>query len=345
MNSTARRSRGASNRRASTSPSIAALTTNPPRSAAAALSGWPSISVREAEQVRAGQRLAEERVAGDEPGDRRRGRRPETARQRDLVVHLDPPADAFRDLAADLAQGGLDALDAAVLAILRQLVLALALDAQLDLAAAPAADLDLDRGSSARARRRGSRSRRRDSRSTPGPRRSPAGRRARPASSSPSEGHRDRPDRRFRLEHRPGAGRRSRPSRDPSARCRSGRRRRAHRAGCRRARRPCVTPATLVADDGSQKIPSSLREAPVGGEDLVVRHRLDQAAALVAGGDRLRPRRRIADPDRRRDRVRLARPAGRGRAARRRRPGSRTSAAASRRRRPPRTRGTPPSRR
>ena len=96
MNRTARRSRGASNRIASTpSRSVAALTDEPAEQRGRRVVGWPSISRREA---RAGRRVVSgspsERVARDQAGDRRRGRRPEAARERDRVVHLDPPADA-----------------------------------------------------------------------------------------------------------------------------------------------------------------------------------------------------------------------------------------------------------
>ena len=73
---------------------------------------------RQAQQVRARQRLAEERVAGDKTGNRRGGRRAEPAGKWDLVVHLDPPADPLGDLATDLAEGEFDPLDAAVLTVL-----------------------------------------------------------------------------------------------------------------------------------------------------------------------------------------------------------------------------------
>ena len=109
-----------------------------------------------------------ERVAGDEPGDRRRRRRAEAARQRDLVVHRDPPADAVGQLAAGRREGRLEAAHEPVVAVLGQLVAALALDGQLDLAAAPAADLDLDPVGQRERDARGSRSRRRGWPTRPG---------------------------------------------------------------------------------------------------------------------------------------------------------------------------------
>ena len=333
MNRTARRSRGASNRIASTVPSIAAPTTNPPSSAAAALSGWPSISVARRSRSGLGQRLAEQRVAGDEPGHRRRRRRAEPARERDLVAHLDPPADAL----AASRRG-------------------------------PRAGRPRCPG---RSGSRGPRSARPRPRPRPSssisprlqPRTSTSTRFVSPSATAEAVVARAEVGaRRRHLDGHPAAVELGQPVRhhpsatatEPHASARASMtapapagasavagslrplpvRTQTTSASARNRRRAAatfVTPATLVADDGSQKIPSSRGEAPVRGEDLVVRHRLDQAAALVAGRDRLRPGRGVADPDRRRDRVRAARPAGRGRAARRRRPGSRTSAAASRR--------------
>ena len=89
----------------------------------------------------------------------------------------------------------------------------------------------------------------------------------------------------------------------------------------------CSSPATPPRCAGSTKTPSLAGEQPVGGEDLPVGDRVDQAAGLVAGGDGAGPGRRVADPDRGGDRRRRRAPARRARSARRRRPGSRTSAA------------------
>ena len=99
----------------------------------------------EAQQLGARERLAEQRVAGDDAGDRGRGRRAEAPVQRDLVVHDDPPADAGRQLAAGGLQRRLETSHEPVVAVLGELVPTLPLDGQLDLAAAPAADLELDR--------------------------------------------------------------------------------------------------------------------------------------------------------------------------------------------------------
>ena len=155
---------------------------------------------RQAEQVGRGQRLAEEAVARHEPGDRRRGRRPEAARQRDLVAHVDPPSDALRDLAADLAQGRLDPAHAAVRPIGRQLADALRRRPSARSRRGSSRGPRPRPGRQVRARVRGSRSRRRGWRSSPGPRPSPAGRRARRASSSPSERDRHGADRRLGLD-------------------------------------------------------------------------------------------------------------------------------------------------
>ena len=59
-------------------------------------------------------------------------------------MHHDPPADAVGQRAAGLDQRRLEAAHEPVVAVLAELVAALALDRQLDLAAAPAADLELD---------------------------------------------------------------------------------------------------------------------------------------------------------------------------------------------------------
>ena len=83
----------------------------------------------------------------------------------------DPPADALRELAAPRDERRLEAADEPVVAVLGQLVAALAVDRQLDLAAAPAADLDLDPVHQLERHARGSRSPRRGSPTTRGPRR------------------------------------------------------------------------------------------------------------------------------------------------------------------------------
>ena len=82
------------------------------------------------------------------------------------------------------------------------------------------------------------------------------------------------------------------------------------RPAAARPRRSCSSPATLAArrrldEDALARGPAAgtpTRISPVGD-------RVDQAAGLVAGVDRLRPRRRVADPDRGGDRRRLERPA------------------------------------
>jgi hypothetical protein len=74
------------------------------------------------------ERPAKEGVRGHHPRDRRRGRRAKPAGQRDLVVHLDAPADTFGQLAARRAERGLESSDEAVVAILTELIAALALD-------------------------------------------------------------------------------------------------------------------------------------------------------------------------------------------------------------------------
>src|SRR6185369_15128233 len=77
-------------------------------------------------------------------GDRGGRGRAQSAGERDLVGHLDPPADARGQLAADLVEDRLDADDAAVRPIGGQLLGSLAVDDEVDLAATPAADLDRD---------------------------------------------------------------------------------------------------------------------------------------------------------------------------------------------------------
>ena len=99
---------------------------------------------RDAEQVRCGERLAEQGVAGQDAADRRGGRRAEAARERDLVVHLDPPADALRQRAADLSQDRFETQHEPVRPVPGEFFGALAVDRQLDRAAAPAADFEID---------------------------------------------------------------------------------------------------------------------------------------------------------------------------------------------------------
>ena len=143
MNSTARRSRGASIRMASMPSAVAADATNPPRSAAAALSGWPSMpaAIRSCVFVSSGPPSSAfaatmpPTVAAAED---------EATRDRDLVMHVDPPADALRQLAPSGAHPASSPPHESVVAILRHLPAALAIDRDLDLAATPATDLDLD---------------------------------------------------------------------------------------------------------------------------------------------------------------------------------------------------------
>src|SRR5438552_16377650 len=99
---------------------------------------------REPEEVARRERLAEQGIRGDEAAHRGGSRRAQAARERDLVLHVDPPADLVGDRAAALADDGFEALDDPIRAVCRQLVRALALDGQVDLALAPAADLDVD---------------------------------------------------------------------------------------------------------------------------------------------------------------------------------------------------------
>ena len=99
---------------------------------------------RQAEQVARCQRVAGQGIARQQAADRGRRRRPEAARQRDAVVHGDPPPDAIWQRTADGDEGRLEAAHKPVVAVLSQLQLALTLDRQLDLAPTPTANLDLD---------------------------------------------------------------------------------------------------------------------------------------------------------------------------------------------------------
>src|SRR4051812_39331233 len=99
---------------------------------------------RQSQEIGGRQAFPGERIAGHEAADRRRRRRPQTARQRDRVAHLDAPADALRDLAPRQLERGLETAHEPVLPAVRELVRALAVDRQLDRPTAPAADLDLD---------------------------------------------------------------------------------------------------------------------------------------------------------------------------------------------------------
>ena len=207
----------------------------------------------------------------------------------------------------------LERLDEAVVAVLGELVGALAVDVQLDLAAAPAADLDLDRLVTSRASP-GSRSRPRGWRSSPGPPPRSVARRARPASSIP----RVPP---VSDAYQPSAattasvvGPASRTGADlglcgvwvlePVAG------QDAHDHGIR------VDAQSAVADEHAQPGHARRRrrlaedalepgDVAVGGQDLGIGDGLDQPARFVAGRGCLGPAGRIADPDRRRDGFRL----------------------------------------
>ncbi len=307
MKTTQRRSRGTSNRPLSTEPSMAALTTSPPSRAAAALSGCPSISVASSSIRRWLETFAGEHVAGHDPGHGRRGRRPETAGQRDPVAHRDPPADAVGERSAQLDQGRLEPRTNR-----------LSRSSLSSPTPSPSTSSSIRRRSSsgppARSGRSGpgpgpgSRSRRRGSPWWPAPPPPSGARRARPASSWSASGYQPRavttapvvaaasmnppawasavvgslsplpvrtqttwPPR----QTEPALGRQPPDAGQP------GRRRR-------------LAEDALVAGD-----------VAIGLEDLVVGDRLDPTARFVAGGDRLRPAGRVADPDRRGDRLRL----------------------------------------
>ena len=295
MYSTQRRSRGTSNRSASTVSPNAVLTTNPPSRAAPTLSGWPSIAAAIL-SMSGGARLPSASAfaatmpatvaAADEPSPRSNGIR---------LRIVDPPADALGDLAAEGHERRLEGCDEAVVAVLGQLVDALAVDVELDLAAAPAPDLDLDpvdqveghaQAVIARPEVRG---RRGDFHGDPAPVEL-----GQPVRDHPSAAARYQPTRRrsasvvgrHRGCRRPGSPRCAGSFRPLPVRTQttvaSGARSSpaAASAGC---------PARLAADDGSQKTPSCRGEVAVGGQDLVVGDGLDPAAGLVAGRDRLRP--------------------------------------------------------
>ena len=265
MNRTARRSRGRvePDRPRHALAEVGADTTKPPSSAAAALSGWPSIVARRGRSssavVSASPASA---LPASDAADRRRRGRPEAARQRDPVVHRDPPADARR--AARREPHGRAASrprDEAVVAVRasarRRPRRRRSARSRRGSRPGPRRSIRLVMS---RARGRGSRSRRRGSRTTPGT--STVTRRPSSSASqlaralSPTSRARRRPSRR---SARPRGTRRD---------LALGRRRvleavagqDAHDgrvAG--RARRPraaLVTPATLAADDGSQKMPS-----------------------------------------------------------------------------------------
>ena len=104
----------------------------------------PFDTGRDAQLRRGIQRSAEQRVRGHDTGHGRRRRRAETSAHRDLVAHLDAPADALRQLATRRTHGSLETADEPVVAILRELAATLPIHGQLDLTAAPTAHLDLD---------------------------------------------------------------------------------------------------------------------------------------------------------------------------------------------------------
>ena len=144
-NSTARRSRGASKRMASTPSGVMARHDEPAEERGRGVVRVALDAGRDAELVaacRAARRAA--RSAATTPATVAAADEPRPRDERDLVVHLDPPADALGQLAAGRADGRLEAAHESVVAVVGELVAALALDGQLDLAAAPAADLDLD---------------------------------------------------------------------------------------------------------------------------------------------------------------------------------------------------------
>ena len=336
-----RRSRGMSKRIAVGGSPWAAIV-KPPRSAAAALSGWPSSSVARASARSTPQRLPRQRRARQQPADRGRRRRPEAAGQRDPVAHLDPPAQLARPRRRGpppgRARGRPRRRSSGPRAARRRP--RPPPRSRRRRRAGPGTPPR--RGRRSRGRRRGSRSRRRGWRSWPGPRRRSSARPGRRSGSSTS----------VSLHRRRTAAARPRPThRHPSASMTAGSVASASSGGSTRRAplsgsfRPCpVSTQTTVRvgvepplgaqlpDAGQARRRGRLAEdagqpddVPVGGEDLVVGHRLDQAAALVAGGGRLLPRRRVADPDRGRERLRVLDRVARPRSARRRRPGSPTS--------------------
>ena len=295
---------------ASTPSSVAADTTNPPSSDAAALSGWPSMSTGDAQHLRGRERLAGERVAGQHATDGRGRRRPEAARQRDLVVHRDPPADAVRQLAAGRLEGRLETAHEPVLAVLGQLVATFALDGQLDLAAAPDADLELDpvdqRHRQAEAVVAGTEVGGRGGHLDRDPAavafREPVAGHLAPyqpsaTATAPTVGWASRNGGTWRSASRrvleAVAGQDAHDGRIGVDLAGLGR---LHDPGdaCRRRG---------LAEDALEA-----RERPVGGQDLLVGHGADPAARAVACLDRLGPRGRIADPDRGRDGLRVLDP-------------------------------------
>ena len=145
MNSIARRSRGASNRMASTPSGPAARHDEPAEQGGRGVVRVALDVGRDAEQLGRGQDLAGEGVAGQHAAHGRGRGRAQAARQRDPVVHDDPPADALVQVAAGGAQRRLEAAHEVVVVVGRQLALALAVDGQVDLAPAPDPDLELDR--------------------------------------------------------------------------------------------------------------------------------------------------------------------------------------------------------
>ena len=129
---------------ASTPAGVEAETTKPPRSAAAALSGWPStaVAMRSCAAMSSGpptSALAATTpatvAAADEPRPRASGI------ALCIVIRQPTPSGSWT---AGLGQGRLETLHEPVVAVVGQLVAALAIDRELDLAAAPAPDLELD---------------------------------------------------------------------------------------------------------------------------------------------------------------------------------------------------------
>src|SRR6266542_1896204 len=83
---------------------------------------------REVEELALVERIAGQRVRGDEPGDRRRRRRAEAAQERDVVAHPDLPTVPLRHLAERPAPARLERDDEAVVRTVRQLGAAFPLD-------------------------------------------------------------------------------------------------------------------------------------------------------------------------------------------------------------------------